>query len=453
MRLFDTLDIMLGEKEYSSIRQLLLTYNGSDIASALCDAPAEKLAVIFRLLPKQLAAQVFVEMTSELQLKLIACLSDRELRSVFDGLYADDTVDIIEELPANVVERVLALADSEKRKLINELLSYPPHSAGSIMTVELVALKTSMSVREAMEHIRRVGPDSETIYNCYVTDSAKKLIGAVTVKDMILADDGAVVGDLMTERFKYVNTADDIDEVISIFREYGLIALPVVDGEQRLVGIVTYDDVINVIVEEGDEDVQMMAAITPSLGPYLRTGVRLLWMRRIPWLLLMMFSATFTGMVITGFESALAAEVSLTAFIPMIMSTGGNTGSQSSATVIRGISVGEVRFCDIFRVIWKELRVGVLCALTLASVNFIKICFFDVYILRSDTVSLGVNAVVCITLAFTVVLAKLVGCTLPMVARRMGLDPAVMAAPLITTVLDTLSLVIYFSLARVLLGI
>lgn len=444
---------LLCEKRYSRIRELLCSYNVIDIARELYKMPSDKLALVFRLLPKELAAQVFVEMEAELQISLIRNFSDAELHDVFSELYADDTVDIIEELPANVVERVLLSTDPEKRRVINELLSYPEHSAGSIMTVEFIALKSAMSIREAMEHIRRTGIDKETIYTCYVTDKAKKLVGVVTVKDMIFAEDGAAVGQIMNERVICASTRDDREEVVSLFREYGLMALPVVDTERRLVGIVTYDDALDVIVEENSEDVQVMAAITPSDRPYLRTGVFSLWLNRIPWLLLMMLSATFTGMIITGFESALAAQVSLTAFIPMLMSTGGNTGSQASTTVIRGLSMGEVGSGDTFRVMWKELRVGVLCAVTLACANFIKIALFDTYILRTQGLDLGVNAVVCITLALTVITAKLVGCTLPILARRIGFDPAVMAAPFITTILDAVSLLIYFAFARAILGL
>ena len=356
-------------------------------------------------------------------------------------------------MPANVVERVLAGTDVETRKAINDLLNYPEHSTGSIMTVEYVALKAHMTIHQAMDQIKRTGVDKETIYTCYVTDGAKKLIGVVTVKDMLLAKEEATIGEIMEENIIHAHTLDDREEVAGLFHEYGLMALPVVDNEDRLVGIVTYDDAIDVIVEESDEDAQVMAAITPSAKPYLKTGIFEIWMNRIPWLLLMMLSATFTGMIITGFESALAAQVTLTAFIPMLMSTGGNTGSQSSTTVIRGLSMGEVEFSDVLRVIWKEIRVGALCAITLAGANFLKIWLFDILILRTEGLTIAVNAVVCITLALTVITAKLVGCTLPILAKKIKLDPAVMAAPFITTILDAVSLLIYFALATAILGL
>ncbi len=444
---------LLTLKKYSQVRTLLLGQNAIDIAALLTEIPPEKLLLVFRLLPKELAAEVFVEMDSEQQILLIKGFNDTELHAVFDELFVDDTVDIIEEMPANVVKRILANTDAETRKSINEILNYPDDSAGSIMTVEFVHLKQSMTITEALNVIKKTGVDKETIYTCYVTDRNRHLLGVVTVKDMLLSNEDAIIGDIMEENIIHAHTLDDREEVANLFHEYGLMALPVVDNEDRLVGIITYDDAIHVIVEESDADAQMMAAITPSAKPYLKTGTFEIWKNRIPWLLIMMLSATFTGMIISGFESALAAQVTLTAFIPMLMSTGGNTGSQASATVIRGLSTGEVEFSDILRVIWKEVRVGILCAITLAVANFIKICCFDIGILRTEGLTLQVAAVVCITLAITVITAKLVGCTLPILAQKIKLDPAVMASPFITTILDAVSLLIYFALAQAILGI
>ena len=443
----------LNDKKYSQIRNLLLSNNPFDIAYILTEIPPEKLLLVFRLLPKELAAEVFVEMDSDDQMQLIHGFNDTELNAVFAELFVDDTVDIIEEMPANVVKRILASTDAETRKSINEILNYPDNTAGSIMTVEFVSLKQNMTIRQALDQIKKTGVDKETIYTCYVTDPHRGLIGVVTVKDMLLASEDALIGDIMEENIIHVHTMDKREEVSTIFRDYSFMALPVVDNEDRLVGIITYDDAIDVIVEEIEEEAQVMAAITPSAKPYLKTSIFEIWKNRIPWLLLMMLSATFTGMIITGFESALAAQVTLTAFIPMLMSTGGNTGSQSSATVIRGLSMGEVEFRDIIRVIWKEIRIGVLCAVTLAIANFIKIWLFDILLLRTDGLTLQVAAVVCCTLALTVITAKLVGCSLPILAQKIKLDPAVMAAPFITTILDAVSLLIYFSLATVILGL
>lgn len=444
---------LLAEKKYSQIRALLLSQNAIDIANLLTEIPPEKLLLVFRLLPKELAAEVFVEMDSDQQMLLIKGFNDTELHAVFNELFVDDTVDIIEEMPANVVKRILASTDVETRKSINEILNYPDDSAGSIMTVEFVHLKPSMTIRHALNVIKKTGVDKETIYTCYVTDPNRHLIGVVTVKDMLLSEEDSLIGDIMEENIIHAHTLDNREDVANLFHEYGLMALPVVDNEDRLVGIVTYDDAIDVIVEASEEDAQVMAAITPSAKPYLKTGAFEIWKNRIPWLLIMMLSATFTGMIISGFEDALAAQVALTAFIPMLMSTGGNTGSQSSTTVIRGLSMGEVEFSDVFRVIWKEIRVGALCAVTLACANFIKIWVFDILIMKTEGLTLWINAVVCITLALTVITAKLVGCTLPILAKKIKLDPAVMAAPFITTILDAVSLLIYFALASAILDI
>lgn len=443
----------LEEKKYSKIREALLVENAIDIAELFTEIDPEKILLVFRLLPKELAAEVFVEMDSDMQMLLIRGFNDTELNAVFGELFLDDTVDIIEEMPANVVKRILSNTDAETRKSINEILNYPDDSAGSIMTVEFVELKETMTIRMALEQIKKTGVDKETIYTCYVTDKNRHLIGVTSVKDMLLSDENTSIGEIMNENPVSVHTLENREDAALLLGEYGFMAMPVVDSENRLVGIVTYDDAIDVIVEESEEDAQVMAAITPSAKPYLKTGVFEIWKNRIPWLLIMMLSATFTGMIITGFESALAAQVALTAFIPMLMSTGGNTGSQASTTVIRGLASGELEFKDFFRVIWKELRVGVLCAVALSCANFIKICLFDILLLRTEGLTVSVAAVVCITLAFTVICAKMVGCTLPILAQKIKLDPAVMAAPFITTILDALSLLIYFALASAILGL
>lgn len=443
----------LEEKKYSKVRETLLAENAIDIAALFTEIDPEKLLLVFRLLPKELAAEVFVEMDSDMQMHLIRGFNDTELHAVFDELFLDDTVDIIEEMPANVVKRIISNTDAETRKWINEILNYPNDSAGSIMTVEFVDLKESMTIRMALEQIKKTGVDKETIYTCYVTDRNRHLIGVTTVKDMLLSDENTTIGEIMTENPISVNTLEDREDAALLFREYGFMAIPVVDGENRLVGIVTYDDAIDVISEESEEDFQVMAAILPSAKPYLKTSILEIWENRIPWLLLMMLSATFTGMIISGFESALAKMMALNAFIPMLMSTGGNTGSQASSTVIRALSTGEVEFKDILRVIWKELRVGILCAITLAVTNFFKIWLFDILLLKTDGLTLMIDLVVCCTIALTVICAKLVGCTLPILAEKIKLDPAVMASPFITTILDALSLLIYFALATIILGL
>lgn len=443
----------LEEKKYSKVRETLLAENAIDIAALFTEIDPEKLLLVFRLLPKELAAEVFVEMDSDMQMVLIRGFNDTELHAVFDELFLDDTVDIIEEMPANVVKRIISNTDAETRKWINELLNYPDDSAGSIMTVEFVELKAHMSIRMALEQIKKTGVDKETIYTCYVTDGNRHLIGVTTVKDMLLSDENTTIGEIMTENPISVNTLEDREDAALLFREYGFMAIPVVDGENRLVGIVTYDDAIDVISEESEEDFQKMAAILPTAKPYLKTSVFEIFRTRIPWLLLLMISATFTGMIITSFENALAAQVALTAFIPMLMDTGGNTGSQSSVTIIRGLSMGEVEFKDIFRVQWKELRVSVLCGLSLAAANFVKICLFDILLLKTSGLTLAVAGVVCATLALTVVIAKFVGCTLPILAQKLGFDPAVMASPFITTIVDAISLIVYFTIATAVLGL
>lgn len=442
----ETIKTLLENKKYSTLRDMLDTMNPSDIAGIFEEIPAEKLPLIFRLLPKELAAEVFVEMESDLQELLIQGFSDAELKEVVDELYVDDAADIVEEMPANVVKRILRQADPEMRKMINEILNYPEDSAGSIMTTEYVSLRPKMTVEEAIKRIRRTGIDKETIYTCYVTRDDRMLMGFVTIRELLLADEDDKIGDIMDPNVISVMTTEDQEQAASLISKYDFIALPVVDKEGRLVGIVTVDDAMDVLEEEVTEDIEKMAAITPSGKPYLRTSTFELWKNRIPWLLLLMISATLTGMIITSFEAALSACVILTAYIPMLMDTGGNCGSQASVTIIRALTLDEVEFSDIFKVIWKEIRVAVLCGLTLSVCNFAKLMVFD-------GLEFTVAVTICVTLALTVTVAKIVGCSLPMLAKKLGFDPAVMASPFITTIVDAISLLIYFKAATYIMGI
>ena len=440
---------LIGEKKYARLRELLSEMNPADIAQILEDIPERELPVIFRILPKELAAEVFVEMDSQMQQLLIEAFSDTELREVMDELFMDDTVDIIDEMPATVAKRILSQTDANTRKMINQLLAYPDDSAGSIMTTEYVDLKKNMTVDAAFDRIRKIGLDTETIYTCYVTDASRRLLGIVTVKDLLLNEKTCIIGDIMDENIIFANTLDDKEEVAGQFEKYDLMALPVVDKENRLVGIITVDDAIDVIQDEATEDIEKMAAILPSDKTYFRTGVFSTFKARIPWLLLLMISATFTGAIISGFEEKLTVLPALIAFIPMLMDTGGNSGSQSSVTIIRGISLGDIEFKDIGRVIWKELRVALCCSAVLATVNFAKMWLVDYLMLHTfdpgrQFAEIGV---VCVTLFFTVIVAKLIGCVLPIIAKKIGFDPAVMASPFITTIVDAISLFIYFNIA------
>ena len=446
---------LIGEKKYARLRELLSEMNPADIALILEDVPERELPVIFRILPKELAAEVFVEMDSQMQQLLIEAFSDTELREVMDELFMDDTVDIIDEMPATVAKRILSQTDANTRKMINQLLAYPDDSAGSIMTTEYVDLKKNMTVDAAFDRIRKIGLDTETIYTCYVTDASRRLLGIVTVKDLLLNEKTCVIGDIMDENIIFANTLDDKEEVAGQFEKYDLMALPVVDKENRLVGIITVDDAIDVIQDEATEDIEKMAAILPSDKTYFRTGVFSTFKARIPWLLLLMISATFTGAIISGFEEKLTVLPALIAFIPMLMDTGGNSGSQASVTIIRGISLGDIEFKDIGRVIWKELRVALCCSAVLATVNFAKMWLVDYLMLHTfdpgrQFAEIGV---VCVTLFFTVIVAKLIGCVLPIIAKKIGFDPAVMASPFITTIVDAISLFIYFNIAIAVLGI
>ena len=447
----DTLLKLLDEKRYYSLRDLFNTMNPADIATVFEDIDEARLPLLFRLLPKELAAETFVEMEPELQELLIRGFSDSELKEVIDELYVDDAVDIVEEMPANVVQRILTQAEPEMRKQINEILRYPENSAGSIMTTEYVSLRPNMTVEEAILRIRRTGIDKETIYTCYVT-RGHKLIGLVTVKDLLLCeDDEATIESIMQEHVISVNTLDDQEQVAQMFSKYNFLALPVVDTENRLVGIITFDDAMDVMEDETTEDMEKMAAMLPSEHPYMRSSPFEIWKNRIPWLLLLMVSATLTGLVITKFEDALGVLPCLTAFIPMLMDTGGNSGSQACVSIIRGISLNEIEFGDLVHVVWKEIRVAVLCGVCLAAACFGKIMLVDHLLLQNTSVTTTVALVVCISMAMTVFMAKVVGSVLPLLAKKIGLDPAVMASPLITTIVDFLSLMAYFSVAVALL--
>ncbi|MBR3334896.1 MAG: magnesium transporter [Clostridia bacterium] len=447
----NTLQTLLNDKKYSTIRDILVTMNPADIAAVFAGVEPEKLPLLFRLLPKELAAESFVEMESEEQEALIKGISDKELRQVMDELYVDDAVDIVEEMPANVVQRILAQADPEMRKEINEILQYPENSAGSVMTTEYVKLTPGMTVGDAILRIRRTGVDKETIYTCYVLEN-RLLVGTVSVKSLLLApSDLQTIDSIMETNLITVTTHTDQEEVAQMMSKYNLLAIPVVDGDNRMVGIVTFDDAMDVIEEETTEDMEIMAGMTPSDKTYLRSSPFDLFRHRIPWLALLMISATFTGMIISSFEEKLAAMVCLTAFIPMLMDTGGNSGSQSSVTVIRALSLGELEFADLGRVIWKEIRTALICGAVLGVLCVGKVMLVDHLLMGTEGVDLTVALTVGLTLSVTVLCAKLVGCTLPMLAKKLGFDPAVMASPFITTIVDALSLLVYFGLATALL--
>ncbi len=454
----NTLLKLLDEKKYSTLRDILITMNPSDIAAIFDELAEERLPLLFRLLPKELAADTFVEMDPDAQELLIRGFSDSELREVLDELCVDDAVDIVEEMPANVVRRILSQADPDMRKSINEILRYPENSAGSIMTTEYVSLRPHMTVADAIMNIRRTGVDKETIYTCYVTKD-RTLIGVVTVKDLLLAeDDETPIEKIMIPNVISVNTHDDQEIVAQMFSKYNFLALPVVDKENRMVGIVTFDDAMDVMEDEATEDIEKMAAIIPSEKPYMSMSPWEIWKKRIPWLMLLMVSATFTGMIISGFEGALEKILILSAFIPMLMDTAGNSGSQASVTIIRGLSLNEIELSDVFKIIWKEIRVAVLCGISLAAACFLKIFLVDDLLLHSfRDVTLAnpfvIIGVVSATMAVTVLFAKIVGCTLPLLAKKLKFDPAVMASPFITTIVDALSLLVYFGVAKLFLPI
>ena len=449
--LLERIEDLLKRKQYTALRDLLADLEPADIASLFEDLDEDSIPLLFRLLPKEPAAEVFVELDPDAQEMLIRGFSNTELKEVLDELYLDDAVDIVEEMPANVVKRILKHADPDTRKSINEILKYPDDSAGALMTTEFVDLKRDMTVEDALKRIRRTGTDKETINVCYVVDPARKLQGIVSLRTILLSDEDDTIDEIMETHVISVSTLEDKEDVAQTFSKYNFIALPV-DKEDRLVGIITVDDAIDVMEEETTEDIEKMAAMLPTDKPYLKTSVWETYKSRIPWLLLLMVSATFTGQIIARFEDALSAFAILTAYIPMLMDTGGNCGSQASVTVIRGISLDEIEFSDLFRVIWKEIRVAVVCGATLAAANFVKLMLVDKMIF-GNPITITVALVICLTLVVTVFAAKVVGCTLPLLAKKIGFDPAVMASPFITTVVDAISLMIYFNFASLLLGI
>lgn len=448
--IIEKIDSLLDARDYYSIKELLKEMEPADLSLVLEEFP-KKIATLFRLLPKDLAAETFVEMESESQERLLLSFTDNEMKAVIDELYIDDTVDIIEEMPANVVKRILNNADSETRKTINDILKYPDDSAGSLMTTEYVSLDEDITVEDALKRIRRTGVDKETIYTCYVTKPDRTLVGYVTAKSLLLSNEDMVISEIMETSIIFVNTHEDKEVVAKEMSKYDLLALPVVDKENRLVGIVTVDDAIDVIEEEATEDIEKMAAIIPSDKPYLSTTPFEIWKNRIPWLVLLMLTSTFTSQIITSFESKLSACVILTAFIPMIMGSGGNAGGQTSVTIIRGLAIEEISMRDIFRVLLKELSVSLLCGSVLGIATFIKMILIDNLLLGNSEVSVEIAVVVSFTLIVTVIVAKLVGCILPIFAKRLGLDPAVMASPIITTIVDALSLLIYIGIATALI--
>lgn len=430
---------LIKERKFTRLKDMLSEVNPADMAAVFDEVDKKHRLLLFRVLPKELAADTFTYLESDMQRTLIEAFSDVELREVVNELFLDDTVDIIEEMPANAVDKILRNVDSETRKAINDLLHYPKDSAGSIMTTEYVALKQNMTVEQAFAHIRKYAVDKETIYTCYVTDN-RKLMGIVTVKELLLASYEDIIGDIMETNVIAVDTHEDQELVANMFDKYDLMALPVVDKENRIVGIITVDDAMEVMREEHGEDIEAMAAILPTDKSYMQTGVFETWKKRIPWLLFLMLSATFTGKIIQSFEAALAGCVALMAFMPMLMGTGGNAGSQASVTIIRGLSLNEIEYKDIFKVVWKELRISMVCGLTLGAIGLVKIMLID-------NVSIVIALVVVGTLFVTVIIAKLLGCTLPIIAKRIGLDPAVVVNPLITTAVDAISLMVYFEIA------
>lgn len=446
MEIFELLTELLRGKKWRELKDILTEMNEQDIAELFMELEERDLTLIYRLLPKELAAEVFVNMEPEYQEMLIRAFSDTELREVLDELYVDDAVDLIEEMPATLVKRILRHTDPDTRKSINEILRYPEDSAGSLMTIEYVDLKRSLTVADAFTRIRRTGVDKETIYTCYVTDSKRKLKGYVTVKDLLLADETSTIREIMEDNVISVNTHEDKEVVAELFQKYDLVVLPVVDRENRLVGIITVDDAIDVLQEEITEDMELMAGITPTDKPYLKMGVFENFKKRIPWLMLLMVSATFTEKIINHFEGALTACVALTAFIPMLTGTCGNCGNQSSSTIIRGLSLGEIEFRDTLKVVLKEFLIALVCGIALAIVNFIKLMIFD-------DIGWRVSLVVSVTMIAAVVFAKVVGSILPVIAKKIGFDPAVMSSPFISTIVDAVTLLIYFAIASSVLNI
>lgn len=442
----ETIENLIDEKKYSEVKKIIVNLENADIAEILEDTNNLVLIKIFRLLPKDIAAEVFALLDLYNQQIIIKSLTIKEAASIIDNMFADDATDLIEEMPASIVKRILANTTPETRRDINQLLLYPEDSAGSIMTIEFIDIKEHNTVKQAIQKIKKVGVEKETVDFCYIVDAQRKLLGTVSLKNLLFADDATLMTDIMEQYQGNINTHTDQEEVIRQFQKYDVTVMPVVDSENRLVGIITVDDIVDVIQQVTTEDIEMMAAITPTDKSYMKTGVFETWKKRIPWLLLLMVSATFTGRIIQSYEAALASCVILTSFIPMFMDTGGNAGGQASVTIIRGISLNEIEFGDWYKIAWKEFRVALLTGVTLASANLIKLLAFD-------HVSFNIAGVVCLTLIVTVIFAKIVGCLLPIFAKKIGFDPAVMASPFITTIVDAISLVVYFQIATMVLGI
>ena len=449
----DELTELLDKRDMKQLQRRMEEMNEFDVAEFLTEIEDNRMPMVFRLLSKETAADVFANFEAPEQERIINSITDSELAGIIEELYVDDAVDMMEEMPANVVRRVMRAATPATRSLINQYLRYPENSAGSIMTSEFVDLKKYMNVKESFARIRRIGEDKETIYVCFVISADRKLEGIVTVKDLLLADDDTIIEDLMDRNVIFATTTDDQETVSEMFSDYDLMALPVVDTEGRLVSIVTVDDVLDVMEQETTEDFEIMAGILPSDKPYSRTGPFDMWKNRIPWLMFLMLSATFTSMILTKFEDMLAVQAGLVAFIPMLMGTGGNSGAQSSTAVIRSLSLGDTEPRDVLRVMWKEWRVALLCGVTLAVVNFGKMLLLDGYLLHNDSVTVLVAATVSLSIVFIVMFAKVVGSTLPILAEKIGVDPAVMANPLISTVTDAVSLLIYIYVAKLILHI
>ena len=442
----EQLQELIEAKKRSEVKKILSEMNEYDIASLIEDLPEEQLIPVFRLLPKDIASDVFVNMDDEVQRNLISSLTKDEAKAIIEDMFTDDAADLFEEMPAVMVTRLLSNVDKETRADINKLLKYSDNSAGSLMAMEYIHLKKGLTIEQSIARIRAQKEDFVSYDSCFITDKDRTLLGYVTVKDLIINEPDTLIDDIMQESEHVLTTQMDQEEVANIFQDYDYSTLPVVDSENRLVGIITVDDVIDIMEQEATEDIEKMAAITPTDKPYMKTGVFETWKKRIPWLLLLMISATFTGSIITHFEQALATYVVLTSFIPMLMDSGGNAGSQASVSVIRSLSLDEIEFGDIFKVIWKEIRVALLCGITLSAANFVKLMIID-------QVTMPIAAVVCSTLLMTIIFAKFVGCSLPILAKKIGFDPAVMASPFITTIVDACSLLIYFKIAGVLLGI
>lgn len=449
----DELMQLLDNRDMKQLQRRMEEMNEFDVAEFLSELDDIRMPMVFRLLTKETAAEVFANFEAPDQEKIINSITDSELAGIIEELYVDDAVDMMEELPANVVKRAMRTATPATRNLINQYLRYPENSAGSIMTSEFIDLKKYMSVKESLARIRRIGEDKETIYVCFVISADRKLEGIVTVKDLLLAEDDVIIEDLMDRNVIFASTTEDQESVSEKFSDYDLMALPVVDKEGRLVGIVTVDDIIDVMEQETTEDFEIMAGMTPSDKPYSRTGIFEMWRNRIPWLMFLMLSATFTSMILTDFENTLSVQAGLVAFIPMLMGTGGNSGAQASTAVIRSLSLGDTEPKDALRVMWKEWRVALICGLTLAAVNFVKMLLVDGMLLNNDNVTVAVAATVSLSVVFIVMFAKVVGSMLPILAEKIGVDPAVMANPLISTVTDAVSLLIYIYVAKLILRI